>query len=345
MCERPEAPKRQRGKIRRFLTPAVAVAAIGLAAFLVYRTLSHYQYDQLVASVTAIPPWRLLLAGLFAACSYLCLSFFDLMGVRYVGHHAALANGGADLVHQPVDRPQYRLFRPRQRLDPLPAVLAPRFVGGRDRQDHRVLRRHGGDRPDVAGRGGAAGAPRACQPMLDLPVGLVVALGVVCLALPALYLARAARRPAPLRWRGLSLAMPSPALALAQVILGPLDFACVAACLHQLLSALGNVDYLSVATAYIVANVATLIVHAPGGLGVIESVILFLLPDAEFIGALLAFRFVYYLVPLGLRPDPVRGERAGQALREVRPRYGDAAGADEGHIAAAVPLDGRRRRC
>jgi uncharacterized membrane protein YbhN (UPF0104 family) len=36
----------------------------------------------------------------------------------------------------------------------------------------------------------------------------------------------------------------------------------------------------------------------PGGLGVIESVVMFLLPGANLIGALLVFRFVYFLVPL-----------------------------------------------
>ena len=298
MCERPEAPKRQRGKIRRFLTPAVAVAAIGLAAFLVYRTLTHYQYDQLVASVTAIPPWRLLLAGLFAACSYLCLSFFDLMGVRYVGHHlpwrtvALISFTSLSIGHNigfsalGSGSIRYRLYS-RHGLSAVEIAKIIVFCGATV-----VI-----GLMSLAGVALLARVEHASR-MLDLPVALVVALGVVCLALPALYLARAAPRPPPLRWRGLSLAMPSPALALAQVILGPLDFACVAACLHQLLSALGHVDYLSVATAYIVANVATLIVHAPGGLGVIESVVLFLLPDAEFIGALLAFRFVYYLVPL-----------------------------------------------
>jgi uncharacterized membrane protein YbhN (UPF0104 family) len=36
----------------------------------------------------------------------------------------------------------------------------------------------------------------------------------------------------------------------------------------------------------------------PGGLGVVESVVMFLLPGTAVIGALLMFRVAYYLLPL-----------------------------------------------
>jgi hypothetical protein len=36
----------------------------------------------------------------------------------------------------------------------------------------------------------------------------------------------------------------------------------------------------------------------PGGLGVIESVVMYLLPGKDLIGPLLVFRFVYFLIPL-----------------------------------------------
>ena len=49
-----------------------------------------------------------------------------------------------------------------------------------------------------------------------------------------------------------------------------------------------------------IANASALITHVPGGLGVIESVVAFLLPQARLIGALVAFRFIYFLVPLAL---------------------------------------------
>src|SRR3546814_20301383 len=48
------------------------------------------------------------------------------------------------------------------------------------------------------------------------------------------------------------------------------------------------------------AIVAALISHVPGGLGVVEAVVLMLVAEAGVIGALVAFRVVYYLMPLVL---------------------------------------------
>jgi uncharacterized membrane protein YbhN (UPF0104 family) len=102
------------------------------------------------------------------------------------------------------------------------------------------------------------------------------------------------------RFRRWSLPMPSLRIAAGQIAAGTLNFACVAACLHQALLGAAEVPYLSVATVYVLATVATLITHVPGGLGVIESVVLYLLPQGQLIGAVLVFRFVYFLVPLAL---------------------------------------------
>ena len=48
------------------------------------------------------------------------------------------------------------------------------------------------------------------------------------------------------------------------------------------------------------ANIAALLAHVPGGLGVIETVVSMLIPGAELIGGLLLFRAIYFLVPLAL---------------------------------------------
>jgi uncharacterized membrane protein YbhN (UPF0104 family) len=85
-----------------------------------------------------------------------------------------------------------------------------------------------------------------------------------------------------------------------QLVIGPLNFACVAGCLYQALAAFVSTPYLGVASVYVIANITALISHVPGGLGVIESVVMFLLPASNAIGALLVFRFLYFLVPLAL---------------------------------------------
>jgi uncharacterized membrane protein YbhN (UPF0104 family) len=50
----------------------------------------------------------------------------------------------------------------------------------------------------------------------------------------------------------------------------------------------------------VLANTGVIASHVPGGIGVLESIILSLLPGASVLAALLLFRVVYYLVPLAL---------------------------------------------
>jgi uncharacterized membrane protein YbhN (UPF0104 family) len=58
--------------------------------------------------------------------------------------------------------------------------------------------------------------------------------------------------------------------------------------------------YATVLAVYMAAAVAGMLAHAPGGIGVVEAVTLAALPGAETIAGLLAFRAIYYLVPLAL---------------------------------------------
>ena len=69
--------------------PLIVLGALSLAIFLLYRTLSRYSLDEVRASVEAIPVSRLAGAGAFAAASYLCLTGFDALAIRYVGRRLA----------------------------------------------------------------------------------------------------------------------------------------------------------------------------------------------------------------------------------------------------------------
>src|SRR5712691_9185388 len=64
--------------------------------------------------------------------------------------------------------------------------------------------------------------------------------------------------------------LPNVEIALAQVALGSINYFCIAACLHQLMSAAEPISYPAVASAYMAANFAVLLTHVPGGWGVME---------------------------------------------------------------------------
>lgn len=285
---------------RRWLKPVLAIAVLALAAFLLYRTLSNYSYDEIVASLTAIPASRFALALLFAAGSYLCLTGFDWLATRYVGQNlpypyvaltsfcslslghnigfAALSSGAV----------RYRFYS-RRGISVADVARIIVFCGITVGLGLIIL---GGlamlIRSDLAGEITGLGRPA------------VIALGLGCLAAAAGYVAIAAVVRRPLKIRNWTFEPPPLRLALGQCLMGTLNFACVSACLYQALAALGDVSYLAVAAVYVMAVVASLITHVPGGLGVIETVVLHLLPGAQVIGALVAFRVIYFLIPLAI---------------------------------------------
>lgn len=277
---------------------ALALGIVALAGSLLYRTLSGYSVNEIVQSIARIPTARLLLAGLFAGCSYFCLTWFDWLALRYAGkplayRRAAIASfcslslghniGFAALSSGAI---RFRFYaRWGLRVGDIAKVIlfcAATVALGLATLGGLALML----RPDLGGKITGLGRP------------LIMAIGLACFAVPATYAVLAAFVRRPLRIRGWTIHMPELKLALAQIAIGSANFAFVAACLHQTLAAISDVSYLAVAAAYVIANVTALIAHVPGGLGVIEGVVAFLLPGNRIIGALVMFRVIYFLLPL-----------------------------------------------
>ena len=131
-----------------------------------------------------------------------------------------------------------------------------------------------------------------------LPVVGAVALMGVAGYLVACFKAR--RR----HWsvRGHRLSLPSGRIALIQLAVASLNWLLIAAIVYVLLQA--RIDYASVLSVLLIGAVAGVIAHIPAGLGVLEAVFVALLshrlPQSDVLGAVLAYRAVYYLAPLAL---------------------------------------------
>src|SRR5262249_48814300 len=117
--------------------------------------------------------------------------------------------------------------------------------------------------------------------------GFVRGAGIACLAVIAFYLAAAARVRHVLRIRRWRFALPSLGLAAAQVAAGAVNFLCLAFTLYALLSATQDVTFGAVTAIYLLASIAALISHVPGGLGVVEFILLSFLPQESTWGALI----------------------------------------------------------
>ena len=130
------------------------------------------------------------------------------------------------------------------------------------------------------------------------PLGLALLLGL------AGYLAWGLRRGRVLQIAEWTLPAPGPLMAGTQILLGAADWLLVGAALYVLLPSTVTASFSWFMAVFLLAQTAALVSTVPGGLGVLETVILlFLAGDGhgpEVIGALLAYRVIYYLGPLFL---------------------------------------------
>lgn len=280
------------------LRAILALAAIALAAYLLYRTLRGHSYAELSELLRSAALARIAAALGFALSSYACLTLFDFLALRYAGkplsyRQAALAsftslslghNIGLAALSSGAIRYHFYAKWGLGTGDVAKVILFCGITVGIGLGTLAALALI--LRPDLAMK--LTGLPAGA--VLAMAMGLVLALAsylVLCVLVRG-------------RWRigSWEIELPPPRLAAAQFVIGPLNFAFVAACLHQALSSLGNVSYLDVAASYVLANIASLIAHAPGGLGVIEAVVTMVLPGAGVVAGLIIFRAVYFLVPL-----------------------------------------------
>lgn len=277
---------------------AVAVAIV-VALWLVYRALTRHELDEVLAALASLSSGNILAALAFAAASYLCLTGFDYLGLRYAGkplayRRAALAsftslsighNVGVAALSSGAIR--YRFYS-RWGLTLREVALVILFSGTSVGLGLATL----------AGMGLVL-YPQDAESLLGLDRAAVTGIALSCLAVPVLYLAGTLLlKGRSLRFRGRDWLLPSPPLALAQIALATTNFAFVAACLHQLLSSVDHIAFFKAAAVYAIANMTALISHVPGGLGVLEATVVYLLPGAGSLAALIAFRVIYFFIPL-----------------------------------------------
>ncbi len=276
------------------------VIGFGLAGYLLYTGLRQYTFAEIVASIHDIPAANLLTALAFAAGSYLCLTFFDWAGVLYV---------------------RGKLGYPKIALASFLALSIGQSVGLAGLSSGAIRYRYyahwGLDAEAVAkivilsgvtvglGLAVLGGIVMILNPsdtagVLRLNESMVTMIGIGLLFASLLYVVLAVTVQKPLKIWKWTFAMPSWRVAVMQIVVGTVNFALVSACLREVMAASADVSYLKAATAFVLANVAILITHAPGGLGVLEVTVRHVMGDQASIGALVAFRVIYFLIPLAI---------------------------------------------
>jgi phosphatidylglycerol lysyltransferase len=102
--------------------------------------------------------------------------------------------------------------------------------------------------------------------------------------------------------KGVDFKMPKLKLALEQIFIGSLDIVMASLVLYSVLICFVEIDFFTFMGAFIIAQVLGVYSQVPGGLGVFELVFSNILPgqdnQAILFGALIAYRIIYYLLPL-----------------------------------------------
>ncbi|AJP74781.1 bifunctional lysylphosphatidylglycerol flippase/synthetase MprF [Sphingomonas hengshuiensis] len=326
---------------RRLLRPLmiVAVLAVGVLAFAAMRgILAEVHYHDIRHAIAAVGPERLVLAALLTAASYFALTFYDWLAVRTIGHRlpwrtAALASftsyalsnnlGFALLTGGSARLRAYGAagldFADVARIT---VIASATFWGGIIAVSAVALLSAHTDfvlGPFAFG----AGAQRL--------LGLGLAAGV------AVLLWLRSRGFAEIRVGGTSIPVPPVRLLALQIGISAVDLLCASTALYVLVPGAPVALFGLFFLAYVIAIFAGLVTHVPGGLGVIEAVMLALVPlgRPDLFAALLLYRLIYYLLPLAVAGAVLAGVE-GHRLR--RPLLAGLGAVDRVGQALAPPL-------
>ena len=302
-AEQALAPPSQRAVLlRRMSGPLLAVGMLCLALWALHLLARDVNYHQVRQYVHSISHARLGLAGLFTLLGFMVMTLYD----RF-----ALASIGRPLPWRRVSLISFVSYAFSN------AVGMSLLVSGSIR--YRFYIQNGLSTGEVARVVlfctlsfwlGLLALTGVTLLLVPLPASLPLAgfgrpLGLLLTAIPLVWITAGALRRRPLRIGRWQLRLPSLMVAVRQVLVGALDWGLAAAVLYVLMPEQLDSGFAHFLAIFVIAQIAGLISHVPGGLGVFEALMLAGFGatgnpalTAPILGALAAFRVIYYLLPL-----------------------------------------------
>jgi phosphatidylglycerol lysyltransferase len=278
----------------------LAVAVFALAVVLVDRVLGKYQWKEVAAHLYATSPRALLEAAVLTVCSYLMLTFYDLLGVR---------NAGARLRWRTVATASFTAYAVAHN------VGFSALAGGSVR--YRIYSNAGLTGMQIAqviafctltfalGSILLGGLSMIMQPVqagwvMHVSPNLARVVGSAMMLVVIVYVATGTIRRKPIMLRGAPVQLPGVGMSLLQVGAACVDLCLASGVLYVLMPEGSTGSFIGFLGIYLLAAAAGLVSSVPGGLGVFETVLLLLTPsgaaDAK-LAAVLAYRVIYYVAP------------------------------------------------
>ncbi len=289
-------------KLKAWLGPLLILVLVAGALWLLHKELSHYHWRDIENSLAALSWSQLGLAMALTCISYIVLIGYDWIGIQVIGQtlpfqrialasflgYSASNNFGTLLGATTIRLRMYTAWGlSTLEIIKLLIVLSLTFWAG------------------LLGLSSAVFwfDPLPLPEALHLPLSDSRPLGLLFAVVVAGYLGVCTWRKRPLQLKGVDFHLPPLKLAIGQVAVGALDLTLSGAVLYVCLPRELDVSFGHFLAVYLLALVAAVLSHVPGGLGVLELIVVVLLkpPHPEqVVGSLLAFRVIYYLMPLAV---------------------------------------------
>jgi len=294
-------PDPRRHRLKTVLGVAASVAIAALALYVLYQTFQRISLADVIANVRAMPRERLLLAGACAAGAFATLAAYEVVAVRYVKHCIGRARPVITaLIAFPLGHAlgqtvlsggalRYRMY--------VPAGFTAMEVGATVLLCGLPYLLAFGLLLDLGLVFGAA----ALAPLFRVPERWLFLIGCVGLVKDAGYLALVKLRKAPIRIGGWAVNLPTLRMTLLQIVVGVVDICLIASILYLLLPPSAGIAFLPFVAVYLASVVVGVLSHVPAGLGVLESMLLLLLPHVppdQLLASVLLYRVIYEVIPL-----------------------------------------------
>ncbi|MGA9574635.1 MAG: bifunctional lysylphosphatidylglycerol flippase/synthetase MprF, partial [Lysobacterales bacterium] len=276
---------------------------ICVALWFLHRELAGLSFAAITGYIKSIPLPSLLASFGFAACSYLVLTSYDAIALRYLEKRLPYRN---------VAMTSFMAYAVGYNVG-----LAA-FSGGSIR--YRMYSLAGLTASEIAtlivfvtatfalGASALLGIALLMMPasqtaILKVQPALVTLAGGLLLAVPFVYLAISFLRRTPVKSGHWDIAWPAPTIAFRQIGVSVADLTFASATLYILLEPSLQIGFFPFLGIYLLAMAAGLISSVPAGIGVFEAVMVAALPQVQttaLVGAIIVYRMVYYIAPLTL---------------------------------------------
>ena len=290
-------------KVLKRFAPLVWLSIAGLAAWVLVERIEQIDLDQVLLDLRAVPVPIMLVALLCSAGVYTTVGLYEGIAVRIAsGRNLRRQAFRTAVIANPLGRAigvamasggalRYRMYAPEglsiREVGAVILLVAMPYVFGVGWLIDLSLLLHLQD------------AARAFK----LPVAIVAVFGVFGLAKDVGWLAFVASRKEPIMIRGQSIRLPSLRDALVQIAFGLVQISLMTTILYLFMPPELNMTWPAFVAIYCISFVAGQVSNVPAGLGVLEAALFLLLPHVppgKLVSAVLAYRAVYELIPLGV---------------------------------------------